>query len=106
MSLSATPALRDPLVDGRVTHPPGYTRRRFLNWFPLGVAYAMLYMGRYNLIVAQGALGALMPKDSFGEIFSLGAIVYGCAFLLNGPLTDRIGGRRAMLLALGGALGA
>ncbi|GIW72577.1 MAG: sn-glycerol-3-phosphate transporter [Planctomycetota bacterium] len=101
-------AVRDPYRDGRVWHPRAYRWRRFLNWFPLGLAYAMLYMGRYNLTVAQGALSEhrLMPKDAFGDIFGVGALVYGCAFLLNGPLTDRIGGRRAMLLALFGACGA
>jgi len=89
--------------NGVVEHPEGYALRRFLNWFPLGLAYAFLYMGRYNLTVAQGALGGLMTKDDFGFIFGMGAVVYGFAFLLNGPLTDRIGGRRAMLLGLGGA---
>lgn len=98
--------LRNPIVDGKVLHPPAYRRRRLLNWFPLGIAYAMLYMGRYNLTVAQGALGALMPKDAFGDIFGWGALVYGCAFVLNGPLTDRIGGKRAMLLGLFGAFAA
>lgn len=97
------PPLRNPYIEGRVSHPTPFRRRRFMNWFPLGIAYAMLYMGRYNLTVAQGALGDLMPKDSFGVIFMVGAIVYGVAFVLNGPLTDRIGGKRAMLLGLGGA---
>ena len=63
----------------------------------------MLYMGRYNLTVAQGALGDLISKADFGAIFGLGALVYGFAFLFNGPLTDRIGGKKAMLLAAGGA---
>jgi MFS transporter, OPA family, glycerol-3-phosphate transporter len=100
------PALRNPYIDGKIAHPGGFRPRRFLNWFPLGVAYAMLYMGRYNLTVAQGALGGLISKEDFGNIFGIGAVVYGFAFLLNGPLTDRIGGRKAMLLALGGAFAA
>ncbi len=100
------PPLRDPILNGKVVHPREYRWRRFWNWFPLGIAYAMLYMGRYNLTVAQGALGELISKEAFGEIFGVGALVYGSAFLLNGPLTDRIGGRRAMLLALAGAFAA
>lgn len=84
-------------------HTPAFRHRRFLNWFPLGLTYASLYMGRYNLTVAQGALGDLLSKVAFGEIFAVGAVVYGFAFLLNGPLTDRWGGRRSMLLAAGGA---
>ncbi len=77
--------------------------RRFLNWFPLGLAYAFLYMGRYNLTVAKNALGDLMTKADFGDIFGVGAIVYGLAFIINGPLTDRMGGRFSMLLGVMGA---
>ncbi|HVY61129.1 MAG TPA: MFS transporter [Planctomycetota bacterium] len=95
--------VRNPLVEGRVVHPAGYRTRRFLNWFPLGLAYALLYMGRYNITVAKGALGSLLPPDAYGQVYGLGAAIYGCAFLLNGPLTDRFGGRRAMLVALFGA---
>ncbi len=84
-------------------HTTAFRNRRFLNWFPLGLTYASLYMGRYNLTVAQGALGDLLSKVAFGEIFAVGAVVYGFAFLLNGPLTDRWGGRRSMLLAAGGS---
>jgi OPA family glycerol-3-phosphate transporter-like MFS transporter len=62
-------------------------------------------MGRYNLTVAKNALGDLMSKTDFGDIFGVGALVYGLAFLVNGPLTDRYGGRRMMPIAtLGAAL--
>ena len=84
-------------------HSQSYRTRRFFNWFPLGLTYALLYMGRYNLTVSQTALGDLMTKADFGAIFGAGAWVYALAFLVNGPLTDKIGGKRAMLI---GALGA
>ena len=38
-----------------IAHSPAYRRRRFLNWFPMGLTYAFLYMGRYNLTVSKGA---------------------------------------------------
>lgn len=85
-----------------VNHSVEYRKRRFWNWFPLGLTYALLYMGRYNLTVSQTALGSLMPKSDFGAIFGVGAWIYAVAFLVNGPLTDKIGGRRGMLI---GALG-
>ncbi len=85
-------------------HSAAFRTRRFINWFPLGLAYAFLYMGRYNLTVAKNALGELMSKAEFGEIFGVGAAVYGLSFVVNGPLTDRIGGRRTMLLGVAGAL--
>ena len=84
-------------------HSAAYRFRRFLNWFPLGLAYAFLYMGRYNLTVAKTNLGELMSKEEFGTIFAIGTWVYGLSFLVNGPLTDKVGGRRSMLVALAGS---
>jgi OPA family glycerol-3-phosphate transporter-like MFS transporter len=70
----------------------------------MGLAYAFLYMGRYNLTVAQNALGDVITKDDFGQMFAVGAVVYGFSFLINGPLVDRFGGRRGMLIGVFGAL--
>lgn len=84
-------------------HSSAFRRRRFMNWFPLGLAYAMLYMGRYNLTVAKTSLGTLMTKEDFGIIFAAGTATYAISFLINGPLVDRIGGRKGMLIALTGA---
>ena len=84
-------------------HSNAYKIRRFWNWFPLGLTYAFLYMGRYNLTVAKNALGHLMDKEQFGIIFAAGTITYAFAFLINGPLTDRIGGKKAILIGAAGA---
>lgn len=89
----------------RYYHPWQYRLRRLLNWLPMGLAYASLYFGRYNLTVAKSALGdQVMSKSDFGWIFAVGAWVYGLSFLINGPLTDKIGGRKAMLFGVLGAL--
>jgi sugar phosphate permease len=69
----------------------------------MGLTYALLYMGRYNLTVAKTSLGDLMTKEDFGVIFGVGTVTYAIAFLINGPLIDRLGGRRGILLASGGA---
>lgn len=61
-------------------------------------------MGRYNLTVAKNALGDHMTKADFADIFGIGALVYGFAFVINGPLTDRMGGRFSMLLGTFGAI--
>ena len=87
-------------------HSTSYRLRRLLNWLPMGLAYAFLYMGRYNLTVAKSALGDEMSKADFGHIFGFGAVVYGFSFLINGPLIDRFGGRRGMLIGTFGALAA
>lgn len=89
--------------ESTITHSPRFRRRRAINWLPLGFTYAFLYMGRYNLTVSKNALGNLMPKEAFGIIFAAGTLTYAISFLINGPLTDRIGGKRAMLLGAGGA---
>ncbi len=81
-------------------YPKAFRVRRFLNWFPLGLAYASLYMGRYSYIPAKEDLKAgLMGNEGLGIMTAVGSIVYGVSFLFNGPLTDRIGGRAAMLIA-------
>ena len=90
-------------MDLPYSHSSEYRLRRFINWFPLGLSYALLYMGRYNLAVCKNELGSLMSKESFGWIFGMGAVVYGFAFLINGPLTDKIGGKRAILISMFGA---
>ncbi len=94
-----------------VDHGPAFRKRRILNWLPLGLTYAFLYMGRYNLKVSKFAFeemagadgGPLMGNDDFGWIFGIGTYVYGFSFLLNGPLTDRFGGKFSILMGAAGA---
>jgi len=82
-------------------HTPEFKRRRILNWVPLGLTYAFLYMGRYNLNTLKD--WNLISGKDFGDIDAIGAITYGLAFLINGPLCDRFGGRFTMLLGAAGA---
>ncbi len=87
-------------------HGPWFLSRRFINWFPLGMTYSFLYMGRYNLTVAKNAFGALMSNEDFGLIFAAGTGVYAFSFLVNGPLVDRIGGKKGIMIAAFGAAAA
>jgi OPA family glycerol-3-phosphate transporter-like MFS transporter len=84
-------------------HDSRFMRRRFINWFPLGMTYAFLYMGRYNLTVSKTALGTLMSKEDFGLIFAAGTWTYALSFLVNGPLVDKIGGKRGIVIAAVGS---
>jgi OPA family glycerol-3-phosphate transporter-like MFS transporter len=86
-----------------IQHSAAYRRRRIMNWLPLGLTYAFLYMGRYNLTVAKIAFGEVMSNADFGIIFLAGAWTYAFAFVINGPLTDKIGGRRAILISAAGS---
>lgn len=94
---------RLPKVD--LGHSEGFRRRRTFNWIPLGLAYAFLYFGRYNLSAIASELdkAGVLAKDHFNEIDGAGQWVYGIAFLINGPLTDRFGGRITMLAATAGS---
>lgn len=88
-----------------LNHSKKFIFRRFVNWFPLGMSYAFLYMARYNLNVSKNAMGEMMTKEQFGIIFAAGTIVYGLSFLINGPLVDKMGGKKGILIAtLGSAL--
>ncbi len=119
---------RLPTVEG-VDHSPAFRKRRVFNWLPLGLTYAFLYMGRYNIKVSQHAFGELnaggqsipdacrdaaaslgaelctplMTNQDFSLIFAAGTFVYGSSFLINGPLTDRLGGKFSILAGAGGS---
>jgi OPA family glycerol-3-phosphate transporter-like MFS transporter len=84
-------------------HSRWFMIRRFINWFPLGMTYSFLYMGRYNLTVSKNALGALMTKEEFGTIFAVGTATYAFSFLINGPLVDKIGGKAGIIIAAVGS---
>lgn len=86
-------------------HSDAYKRRRFLNWFPLGLTYATFYMGRYNINVASSTMMKTfaLSKGEFGTIATAGFWTYALAVMFNGPLTDRFGGRRAILLGAAGS---
>jgi OPA family glycerol-3-phosphate transporter-like MFS transporter len=89
-----------------IEHSKAFLARRRVNWIILGLTYAFLYFGRYNLSVAKTALDSVgMTNEVFGTIFGVGSIVYGCAFLINGPLCDKLGGRTTLLIgAVGSAI--
>jgi len=102
---------RLPKVEG-LDHEKSFRMRRVLNWLPLGLTYSFFYMGRYNLKVSKHAYetmaaadgSPLMGNEDFALIFGIGTLVYGVSFVINGPLTDRIGGRKAMLIGAAGIL--
>lgn len=88
-----------------LSHDGKFLFRRFVNWFPLGMTYAFLYMGRYNLNVCKNALGQAISNVEFGWIFGAGTVVYATALFINGPLVDKIGGKKGIVIsALGAAL--
>ena len=87
-----------------INHSPGFRPRRGLNWFALGLMYATYYMCRYNFAFANPGL-----QEEFGftltNLSDLGvawSLAYGTGQFINGLFSDRIGGKRCMLI---GAIG-
>lgn len=98
-SSSATPA-------GRPVLPPGYGARRGLNWGVVGLMYTSFYMCRYNISIANKAMSDEFhfTKENMGDI--LAAFFYAYAFgqVINGLLTDRLGGKKALLIGAAGTV--
>lgn len=89
----------------RPNYSAEFRSRRVLNWFPLGLTYATFYMGRYNFNVVKGSMGSMfhLDKAEMGIIATAGFWTYALAVMFNGPLADRLGGRKAIIF---GAMGA
>lgn len=85
-------------------HPPGFRARRGLNWGFLGLLYTSFYMCRYNLSIANSAISQefAFNKADMGAIITTALLAYAIGQIINGLLTDHIGGKRAMFI---GAIG-
>jgi MFS transporter, OPA family, glycerol-3-phosphate transporter len=88
------------------THPPGFRARRGLNWFVIGLLYASYYMCRYNFRFATPGMVRDFGFSTFQitGMLSAWSLAYGTGQLVNGLLTDRIGGKTAMLIGAAGTI--
>ncbi len=95
-------------VAGTLTqpYPKAFRMRRGINWFTLGLTYAAMYMGRYNLSFANKSLSDNYgwDKTQIGAIITAALSIYGFSAIFNGPIADRIGGRKAMLIGASGTV--
>jgi OPA family glycerol-3-phosphate transporter-like MFS transporter len=87
-------------------YPPGFRPRRGLNWFVIGLLYASYYTCRYNFRFATPGLVRDFGFSTFQitGMLSAWALAYGTGQLINGLLTDRIGGKTAMLIGSAGTI--
>lgn len=98
---ATTPPIKAP------DHSDAFRKRRTANWLVLGLTYATMYMGRYNFGLVNKSLSVQYGFDTkqIGTIISTASLIYGLSAIFNGPIADRIGGRKAMLIGVfGGAL--
>ena len=89
-----------------IKYPPGFRPRRGLNWFIIGLLYASFYTCRYNF---RWATPGMVEEFGFSKfqitsMLSAWALAYGTGQLINGLLTDRIGGKKAMLIGAAGTI--
>src|SRR5229473_3964212 len=105
MNSPLTAGVAAPDAAGVPDHSAAYRRRRIGNWFPLGLTYATFYMGRYNFNVFKGQFAEMyhFDKAQVGFVATAGFWTYALSVIFNGPLADKFGGRKAVLL---GAVGA
>ncbi len=81
------------------------TRRNF-NWVSIGILYATFYMCRYNFRFAvpglQSEFGYTLKDISF--IFAIWSTAYGCGQFINGLITDKIGGKKSLIIGAVGTI--
>src|SRR5438552_12281613 len=89
-----------------VPHPPAFRPRRGLNWAFIGLRYTSFYMCRYDLPVASSEIRNELgfSKAQIGSIITTALLAYACGLIINGFLTDRLGGKRAMLIGAAGTI--
>ena len=87
-------------------YPEGFRPRRGLNWTVVGLMYTSYYLCRYNLSYANKSISDEFhfSKSDISTILSCQFIAYGCGQIINGLLTDKIGGKRAMLIGAAGTV--
>ncbi|MBI4405032.1 MAG: MFS transporter [Deltaproteobacteria bacterium] len=87
-------------------HSTAFRKRRAINWLTLGFTYSAMYMGRYNLSFANKALSQSYgwDKTQIGAIITAALTIYGISAMFNGPIADKIGGRKAMLIGAWGTV--
>jgi sugar phosphate permease len=90
----------------RIAYPAGFRARRGLNWGSLGLMYAAYYMCRYNFRFATPGM-----QEEFGftttqisDMLGIWSLTYGTGQLVNGLITDRIGGKRSMQIGAFGTI--
>src|SRR5688500_7422558 len=87
-------------------YPPGFRARRGLNWGSIGLLYASFYLCRYNFPLANEAISKEFgySKTDMGWIITIYSLAYAFGQITNGLLTDKLGGKRAMLIGAVGTI--
>jgi sugar phosphate permease len=87
-------------------YPRGFRPRRGLNWGYLGLLYTSFYMCRYNLSIANKSISDQyhFSYSQMSNILTAWSLAYAFGQIFNGLLTDKIGGKKAMLIGAAGTI--
>jgi sugar phosphate permease len=90
----------------RPPYPRGFRPRRGINWGYLGLLYTSFYMCRYNLSIANKSISDHYhySYSQMSDILTAWSLAYAFGQIFNGLLTDRIGGKLAMLIGAAGTV--
>ncbi len=88
------------------SYPKGFRARRGLNWSSLGFMYAAYYMCRYNFRFATPGMQAEFgfTTTQIADMIAIWSLTYGTGQLVNGLLSDKIGGKRSMQIGAFGTI--
>lgn len=106
MSQSSQPSPGDVVPGTKLVLPAGYGARRGLNWGVVGLLYTSFYMCRYNISIANKAMSDEFgfTKENMGDILASFFYAYAFGQVVNGLITDRLGGRTALLIGAAGTV--
>lgn len=95
-----------PRTSNRPPYPRGFRPKRGLNWGYLGLLYTSFYMCRYNLSIANKSISDQyhFSYSQMSDILTAWALAYAFGQIINGLITDRIGGKKAMLIGAVGTI--
>lgn len=89
-----------------IQHPPGFRKRRGLNWGAIGLMYASYYMCRYNFRFAGPGMVQEFNFNAadVANLWVVWSLAYGTGQLFNGLISDRLGGKWIMLCGAVGTI--
>ncbi len=87
-------------------YPAGFRARRGLNWGFVGLLYTSFYLCRYNLSIANKSISDEygFSRADMGLIITTALLTYAFGQIINGLMTDKLGGRKAMLIGAAGTI--
>jgi len=112
VSLQSAPMSPSTATDSPARAPafshyaPGFRRRRFRNWFFVGLLYAGYYLCRYNLstVTPELAREFNLNNAQTGWMSTARDLGYMVGQVINGLFSDALGGKQSMAIGAGGTV--